>query len=74
MGMSPVEKIFYELKPFLCLWMGYIALGTHAMARIGKVPAAGLIVCGLIVLLMRLEYRGFFGTVKVKRSSKKRRY
>lgn len=56
-----MEKIYYEIKPFICLYLGYAAFQSQTMLRIGRLPATALIICGLMFLFWRLSYRGFFG-------------
>ncbi len=56
-----VEKLFYETKPFLFVWLGYVAIQTQTMLKVGKIPATILMGCGLLVLVMRLAYRGYLG-------------
>ena len=56
-----MEKIVYELKPFFCVWMGSHAIAMQEMLRIGRLPAALLVLCGLAMLYWRLSYRGVLG-------------
>lgn len=67
-----VEKLFYETKPFLFLWLGYAAIQTQTMLTFGRIPATILMVCGLMVLVMRLAYRGYLG--EKTRSRHKRKF
>lgn len=56
-----MEKLLYELKPFFCVWFGSYSVATQEMLRIGRVPAAMLVLCGAAIIFWRLSYRGFFG-------------
>ncbi|MGE4130578.1 MAG: hypothetical protein AB7F86_03025 [Bdellovibrionales bacterium] len=56
-----MEKLFYEIKPFLCMWLGYAAITNPIMLRMGRIPATALILCALMMLFWRMSYRGFLG-------------
>lgn len=66
-----VEKLFYETKPFIFVAMGWIAIHTQTMLSIGRVPATVLMFCGLLVLVMRLAYRGYLGDKTKSRHKRK---
>lgn len=68
-----VEKLIYETKPFLFLWMGYAAIQTQTMLKVGKIPATVLMICGLMVLVMRMAYRGYLGD-DTRQRHKRRKY
>lgn len=52
-----MEKLFYELKPFLCVYLGATAVKTPAMWTIGLLPAFVLVGCGLVMLAARYQHR-----------------
>jgi hypothetical protein len=66
-----MEKLFYELKPILCVWLGFVAFQAQTMLRLGRIPATALIICGLIMLFWRADYRGFIDS---RRRSRTRRF
>lgn len=52
-----MEKLFYELKPFLCVYLGAAAVKTPAMWTVGLLPAFVLVGCGLVMLAARYQHR-----------------
>lgn len=60
-----MEKLFYEIKPFLCLAASiYVLQNQYAYgfqgAPIAKASGIILLVCAIIILYMRGHYRGYF--------------
>jgi hypothetical protein len=65
-----MEKLFYEIKPYFCVVFGSWAMHTYFMHPTGILPAAILILCGNLMLAMRLEYR----VLAPRRRFKRRHY
>jgi hypothetical protein len=54
-----LEKLFYELKPFLCLGGGCYLLKGHDLLLLGRLGATLLLLSGLFILFERARYRGY---------------
>ncbi|MBK9041215.1 MAG: hypothetical protein IPL83_19030 [Bdellovibrionales bacterium] len=57
--MEVVEKLFYEIKPYLCIGFAFFILkATEVQTATGKVSAMTLLICGTILAYSRLRGRG----------------
>lgn len=57
--MEVVERLFYEIKPYLCIGFAFFVLkATEVQSATGKVSAITLLVCGTILAYSRLRGRG----------------
>lgn len=54
-----LEKLFYELKPFLCMGGAAYLLREMDLMKSGQLAAMLLFGCGLFILVERLRYRGY---------------
>lgn len=58
MGHSPLQKFFYEAKPFMVAGLGLYASTFQYMGTVGKLASMILLACGISILYMRARYRG----------------
>jgi hypothetical protein len=54
-----LEKLFYELKPFILFYLGIVAMRSPHMEAWGVFPAIALASFGLLFLTARIQYRFF---------------
>lgn len=57
--MESFEKIYYEIKPYLCIGLAFFALqvaDVHSL--VGKISSLTLLILGTILMYSRLRGRG----------------
>lgn len=57
--MESFEKIYYEIKPYLCIGLAFFALRVADVhSAVGKISSLTLLILGSILAYSRLRGRG----------------
>lgn len=57
---SPIEELYYELKPYLYLGVVFLAMNSEmTLSKLVKIATFGVIVYSGLVIYNRLEHRGY---------------
>ena len=57
---GPFQILFYEIKPYFCLALGMLGVKMLAFSQMGKLSAFVLAMCGVVILYVRFQSRGYF--------------